>query len=205
LPQASSPLAKYQLFCHRLLSNHRADYSRADGIVGYAWVARYTREFLDAYLKHAAQAMAFLKKTPSEVGVPPHMMTVDFRAGKGIPATLDAFRAELGRQGFDHAPAIYAAMLKNQPDFKLDEETLNFWASTLMGENHLAEATDLFKLGVQVYPSSWNAYDSLGEAYMKAGEKQLAIDNYKKSLELNPANDDAKEKLKVLETAPAAK
>ena len=187
------------------LSNHRADYSRADGIVGYAWVARYTLEFLDAYLKHAAQAMAFLKKTPSEVGVPPHMMTVDFRAGKGIPATLDAFRAELGRQGFDHAPAIYAAMLKDQPDFKLDEETLNFWASTLMGENHLAEATDLFKLGVQVYPSSWNAYDSLGEAYMKAGEKQLAIDNYKKSLELNPANDDAKEKLKVLETAPAAK
>jgi hypothetical protein len=30
---------------------------------------------------------------------------------------------------------------------------------------------------------------------MRAGQKQLAIDNYKKSLELNPANDDAKEKL----------
>jgi hypothetical protein len=38
---------------------------------------------------------------------------------------------------------------------------------------------------------------------MKSGQKQLAIDNYKKSLELNPANDDAKEKLNVLETAPA--
>ena len=38
---------------------------------------------------------------------------------------------------------------------------------------------------------------------MKAGQKQLAIDNYKKSLELNPANDNAKEKLEVLETAPA--
>jgi tetratricopeptide (TPR) repeat protein len=185
------------------LINHRADYSRADGIVGYAWVARYTLEFLDAYLKHDAQAMAFLKKTPSEVGVPPHMMTVDFRAGKGIPATLDAFRAELGRQGFDHAPAIYAAMLKDQPDFKLDEETMNFWASTLMEENHLPEAIDLFKLGVQLYPSSWNAYYSLGEAYMRAGQKQLAIDNYKKSLDLNPANDNATEKLKVLDTAPA--
>jgi tetratricopeptide (TPR) repeat protein len=72
-----------------------------------------------------------------------------------------------------------------------------------MGENHLPEAIDLLKLNVQVYPNSWNAYDSLGEAYMKAGQKQLAIDNYKKSLELNPANDGAKEKLKVLETAPA--
>jgi tetratricopeptide (TPR) repeat protein len=183
--------------------NHKADYSRADGIVGYAWVARYTLEFLDAYLKHDAQAMAFLKKTPAEVGVPPHMMTVNFRAGKGIPATLDAFRAELGRQGFDHAPAIYAAMLKDQQDFKLDEDAVIRWAYELMEENHLPEATDLFKLDVQVFPGSWNGYDSLGEAYMKAGQKQLAIDNYKKSLELNPANDDAKEKLKVLETPPA--
>jgi tetratricopeptide (TPR) repeat protein len=159
----------------------------------------------DAYLNHDAEAMAFLKKTPVEVGVPPHMMTVDFRAGKGIPATLDAFRAELGRQGFDQAPAIYAAMLKDQPDFKLDEDTLKFWAYTLMGENHLPEATELFKLRVQLFPSSSNAYDSLGGAYMKAGQKQLAIENYKKSLELNPANDDAKEKLKVLESTPSAK
>ena len=186
-------------------SSHKADYSRADGIVGYAWVARYMLEFLDAYLKHDAQAMAFLKKTPAEVGVPPHMMTVEFRAGKGIPATLDAFRAELGRQGFDHAPVIYAGMLKDQPDFKLDETDVLLWAYDLMAENHLPEATDLFKLDVQVFPGSWNAYDSLGEAYMNAGQKQLAIDNYKKSLELNPANDNSKEKLKVLATAPAAK
>ncbi|MGB6386996.1 MAG: CocE/NonD family hydrolase [Terriglobales bacterium] len=185
--------------------SHKADYTRADGIVGYAWVARYTLEFLDAYLKHDAQAMAFLKKTPADVGVPPHMMTADFRAGKAIPASLDAFRAELGRQGFDHAPAIYAAMLKDQPDFKLDEDAVIGWAHDLMEKNHLPEATDLLKLDVQVFPSSWNAYDSLGEAYTKAGQKQLAIDSYKKSLELNPANDDAKEKLKMLETAPPAK
>jgi tetratricopeptide (TPR) repeat protein len=184
-------------------SSRKADYSRADGIVGYAWVARYTLEFLDAYLKHDTQAIAFLKKAPADVGVPPHMMTVDFRAGKGIPATLDAFRAELGRQGFDHAPAIYAVMLKDQPDFKLDEDAVIRWAYDLMEQNHLSEATDLFKLDVQVFPGSWNGYDSLGEAYMKAGQKQLAIDSYKKSLELNPANDDAKEKLQVLETAPA--
>jgi dienelactone hydrolase len=185
-------------------SSRKADYSRADGIVGYAWVARYTLEFLDAYLKHDAQAIAFLKKTPAEVGVPPHLMTVDFRAGKGIPASLDAFRAELGRQGFDHAPAIYATMLKDQPDFKLDEDVMIRWAYDLMEKDHLPEAIDLFKLNAQVFPGSWNAYDSLGEAYMKVGQKQLAIDNYKKSLELNPANDDAKEKLMMLETAPAA-
>jgi dienelactone hydrolase len=183
--------------------HRKADYSRADGIVGYAWIARYTLEFLDAYLKQDAEAMAFLKKTPAEVGVPPHMLTVDFRAGKGMAATLDAFRAEIGKQGFDHAPAIYAAMLKDNPDFKLDEAAVNLWGLDLMEKNHLTEATELLKLNVQVFPGSSNAYDSLGEAYMKAGQKQLAIDNYKKSLELDADNDNAKEKLKALETAPA--
>jgi dienelactone hydrolase/predicted negative regulator of RcsB-dependent stress response len=183
--------------------SHKADYTRTDGIVGYAWIARYTLEFLDAYLKHDAQGMAFLKKTPAEVGVPPHMMTVDFRAAKGIPASLDALRAEVGRQGFDHAPAIYAAMLKDQPDFKLDEDVVIRWGYDLMEKNHLPEAIEVLKLDVQVFPGSSNGYDSLGEAYMKSGQKQLAIDSYKKSLEVNPANDNAKEKLKELETAPA--
>ena len=148
--------------------------------MGYAWIARYTLEFLNAYLKHDAQAMAFLKKTPAEVGVPPHMLTVDFRAGKGIAPTLHAFRAEVGRQGFDHAPAIYAAMLKDNPDFKLDEAAVNLWGLDLLEKNHLTEATELLKLNVQVFPSSSNAYDSLGEAYMKAGQKQLAIDEVQK-------------------------
>jgi dienelactone hydrolase len=185
--------------------SHKADYTRADGMVGYAWIARYTLEFLDAYLKRDAQAMAFLKKTPAEVGVPPHMMTVNFRAAKGIPASLDALRAEVGRQGFDHAAAIYAAMLKEQPDFKLDEDAVIRWGGDLMEENHLAEAIDVLKLDVQVFPSSSNSYDSLGEAYMKDGQKQLAIESYKKSLELNPGDDEAKEKLKELEGEPAAK
>lgn len=42
------------------------------------------------------------------------------------------------------------------------------------------------------------AYDSLGEAFMKTGEKDLAIKNYEKSLELNPNNDNAKKMLENL-------
>jgi dienelactone hydrolase len=44
-----------------------ADYGREDGIIGYSWVARYTREFLDAYLKHNASGLKFLKSKPSEI------------------------------------------------------------------------------------------------------------------------------------------
>ena len=60
------------------------------------------------------------------------------------------------------------------------------------------EAIELFKLNVLAYPESSNTYDSLGEAYMINGNKELAIQNYTKSLELNPANQNAVEKLKQL-------
>ncbi len=65
-------------------------------------------------------------------------------------------------------------------------------------EGHIFEAVEIFKLYVEAYPESSNAYDSLAEAYMKNGDTEEAIQNYKKSLELNPDNNNAKEKLKEL-------
>jgi tetratricopeptide (TPR) repeat protein len=147
--------------------------------------------------------MAYLKRKPAENGVPKHFMSVDFREAKGMPASLEAFRAALGRQGFDHAGDIYAEMRKGNPDFKLNEDTINSWAYQLMDEKHLPEATELLKLNVQMYPESWNVYDSLGEAYMKTGQRELAIENYKKSLEKNPENTNAIKMLKKLEDGSA--
>lgn len=68
-----------------------------------------------------------------------------------------------------------------------------------MNENKIQYAIEIFKLNVKMYPQSANVYDSLGEAYMNDGQKELAIQNYKKSLELNPDNTNAKEMLKKLE------
>ena len=56
-----------------------ADYDRNDGLVGYAWVMRYTRAFLDLNLKQDAEAGAFLKALPSANGVPSHTMSVKVR------------------------------------------------------------------------------------------------------------------------------
>jgi len=74
----------------------------------------------------------------------------------------------------------------------------------ILGYQHLqtgktGEAIELFKLNVQAYPESANTYDSLGEAYMINGDKELAIQNYQKSLELNPDNKNAVEMLKRLQ------
>jgi tetratricopeptide (TPR) repeat protein len=66
----------------------------------------------------------------------------------------------------------------------------------LLAAKRLADAIEIFKLSVEVAPDYFNTYDSLAEAYMDHGDKELAISNYKKSLELNPDNTNATERLK---------
>lgn len=68
----------------------------------------------------------------------------------------------------------------------------------LRQQEDVDKAIELFKLNVSNFPGSYNAYDSLGEAYMVKDEKALAIENYEKSLELNPDNQNAKERLQAL-------
>jgi len=68
----------------------------------------------------------------------------------------------------------------------------------LLQENKLADAIAILKLNVELYPKSSNTYDSLGEAYMKNGDKALAISNYAKSLELDPKNKNAANMLEKL-------
>jgi CubicO group peptidase (beta-lactamase class C family) len=70
----------------------------------------------------------------------------------------------------------------------ISENSINSTAYRLMGQNKLADAIRIFQLNVELYPKSGNVYDSLGEAYMNHGDKELAIQNYDKSLELNPKN-----------------
>jgi tetratricopeptide (TPR) repeat protein len=61
----------------------------------------------------------------------------------------------------------------------------------LLGINRVQDAIEIFKLNVKEYPDAFNPYDSLGEGYMIAGEKEQAMKYYKKSLELNPDNTNA--------------
>jgi tetratricopeptide (TPR) repeat protein len=61
-------------------------------------------------------------------------------------------------------------------------------------------AIEIFRMNVESFPDSWNAYDSLGEAYLSKGDKEKAIVNYKKSIELNPDNENGKKILKEIQS-----
>jgi CubicO group peptidase (beta-lactamase class C family) len=80
----------------------------------------------------------------------------------------------------------------------ISEDSINSLGYQLTGQKKLEDALQIFQLNVQLHPDSWNAYDSLGETYMNHGDRELAIQNYQKSLELNPQNSGAAKMLKKL-------
>jgi tetratricopeptide (TPR) repeat protein len=99
------------------------------------------------------------------------------------------------------AEAVHAfqeARGKNDPSFYFREQKLNQAAYGYLQQGKVKEAIELFKLNVMAYPDSWNAYDSLAEAYLADGNEELAIVYYEKSLKMNPGNGNAANQLKIL-------
>ena len=106
------------------------------------------------------------------------------------PRTADLYSAIAG-EGIESAVKQYRQMKKNGADFS--ESALNTVGYQLLGIKKIKAAIEVFKLNVEAYPESFNVYDSLGEAYMLNGDDSLAVESYKKSLELNPQNVNAKQ------------
>ena len=105
--------------------------------------------------------------------------------------------------GIEEALKKYRELKQNPSDaYFFSQRSFNNLGYQLLGKGKTAEAVEILKLNVEAYPKSWNAYDSLAEAYMKNGDNQLAVKYYRKSLELNPKNENGKKMLKKLEQAP---
>jgi len=174
-------------------------YDRDETKASFTALARYTIAFLNSYLKHDASAESFLKQTPTANGVPKHLMYADFSAASGLTPTLEALQAELEKRGFSQGSQVLSEAQAADRSFKVDEKALLAWGrGDLLDQGKLTEATEVFKLVISMYPNSSTGYISLADAYNKAGQKALAIENFKKALQLDPQNYFAIDQLKAL-------
>ncbi|WP_350291742.1 serine hydrolase [uncultured Croceitalea sp.] len=97
-------------------------------------------------------------------------------------------------QGFDKASELLSKLDNNISD----RNTFRFAEKYAM-QGQPEKAIDILKLIVQAYPDQWHPYSFLADFQLQAGHKNEAIKNYKKSLEINPQNEQAIEQLKQLE------
>jgi tetratricopeptide (TPR) repeat protein len=113
---------------------------------------------------------------------------------------VTALRMELRTRGYERAIEVYQELKRKNSDFQPTEIDLNDWAYRMLnGGGKPKEALEIFKLNVFLYPESANVYDSVAEAYETNGERELAIKNYKRSLELDPKNTNAIQQLRKLD------
>jgi hypothetical protein len=157
-------------------------------MVGGAWK-------LEAVLEESAPNMSweFKRMVEEDHGSVPHRSTYYglefiFRDYKEIEDPL----AMYNNGGLEAIAAHYERM---EAKFgvkkgKAPENLINQLGYRLLAEGRIDEAITVFQKNVDDYPKSFNVYDSLGEAYKAKGNKEKAEALYRKSLAMNPANEN---------------
>jgi glyoxylase-like metal-dependent hydrolase (beta-lactamase superfamily II) len=152
---------------------------------------------------------ALKDKFPSLVGSPGitgqgHMMSMNhlYRVFSGRISVSDAL------QGLFANPGTFAAeftklkgnILKAREKYFISEAELNGIGYFLLQQQKEVDgAIQLFEFNAELHPGSWNAWDSLAEAVYTKGDKQKALQLYRKSLELNPASENGKKFVERIE------
>jgi len=123
-------------------------------------------------------------------------------AAQPAPSICEPLTAKLVKGTVQDAVAEYHRLKSQSPeDYDFGEVHLNMLGYQLLFRNCAGDASEIFRLNMEVFPNSFNVYDSYGEALMILGDTAQSIVNYEKSLELNPENANAVEMLKGLKGA----
>jgi hypothetical protein len=117
---------------------------------------------------------------------------------------VDVISQTINSKGIDAGVAQYRSLrdrgFPSLPESLSDTNKLGY---QLLSKKENQAAIQVFQLNVETHPRSSNAYDSLAEAYAAAGNKDLAIENYRKALAFDPENTNSKAALLRLTGRPA--
>ncbi len=117
-----------------------------------------------------------------------------------LPKISDVLAANIIKKGINSSLQLYRELKKNETDkYDFSEKLLDGLGWDLIENKRFQDAIEIFKLVIQDFPQSANAYDSLGEAYLLAKHYELALDSFKKFLDLDKQNEHAKEMIKKVE------
>ena len=119
----------------------------------------------------------------------------------GLEVLFDGWRvrgdlAALGMPGLEHHYRQLSE--KYGYDVPIPESTVNNLGYQYLAMNRVDDAVEVLRWNVHHYPKSWNVYDSLGEALAKKGATEEAIENYERSISINPGNSNGLTMLKKL-------
>ncbi len=116
-----------------------------------------------------------------------------------VPSIANKLKSIIDTEGIDNIESHYKELKQHEAnEYNFSENQLNELGYYYLNNDNVNNALIIFKINVDVFPKSSNVYDSYGEALLKHGDKENAIKNYLKSVNLNPANEGGINVLKNL-------
>lgn len=104
--------------------------------------------------------------------------------------------AVIDAQSVDAALALYEQLRTTDRRYDFSEAELNSLGYTLLGKGRNADAVRVFELNARQFPTSSNAFDSLGDGLSRSGRRTEAAQAYSRALELDPSNVNTRAKLR---------
>lgn len=178
----------------------RQDKSDAKIMASYKLLSEHALQFLNATLKNDNNALSFIENSPDKNGFSENMISKKMKKGVVASFNYKDFNDLAGKQGYQDLISLYDKTKLKHPNLQLQEGMLNTLGLRLSFDpSRMKQGIQVFLLALHIYPKSANLYDSLAEAYLYQKDTKNAVLNFKKSLELNPQNQNAIDKLKELE------
>lgn len=177
----------------------RQDKNDFEIMESYNWISVYTLNFLNAYLKNDRSALRFIENNPSLNGIKEGLLTKESKKATIHKITFKDFNELALKQNYKGLYELYISIKTKNPSLEIPEGNLNTAGLQLVFNPDTSEqGINIFLLATKLYPKSANLFDSLGESYLFLGNKEKAIENFKKSLNLNSENQNAIDRLKQL-------
>ncbi|AXT51089.1 alpha/beta hydrolase [Aquimarina sp. BL5] len=185
------------LFTNR---DKRQDKSDDKIMASYKLLSEHTLQFLNATLKNEQKAKLFIENSPYSNSFSESLISKKMKKSIEIEFDYKDFNDLAHSQNYQDLISLYKKVLTMHPKLQLKEGMLNTLGLRLSFHPlKIEQGINVFLLALHIYPKSANLYDSLAEAYLYKKDFKNAIANFKKSLELNPKNQNAIDKLKKLE------
>ena len=184
------------LFANR---DKRQDKSDAKIMVSYRLLSEHTLQFLNATLKNDKYAKKFIENSSENNGFAKDLISKKMKQANTRKFDYKDFNDLAFTQDYQDLIPLYKRIISKYPELELQEGMLNTLGLRLsFNPKKIKQGVNVFLLALHIYPKSANLYDSLAEAYLHNKDFKNAIFNYKKSLELNPENQNAIDRLKQL-------
>ncbi|SFR34733.1 Alpha/beta hydrolase family protein [Robiginitalea myxolifaciens] len=184
-----------------LFSNRdpRQDKSDPKIMESYKLMAAFTLNFLNTHLQLNSTSPNDQSNDLGEFSDSSELLTVERKTGGKDSFNYKDFNDLASTQNYENLIPLYDSLKAAHPELALPEGVLNTLGLQLVFNPEKGSAgISVFLLALHLYPNSANLYDSMAEGYLFLGEEQNAKDSFKKSLELNPENQNAIKRLQEL-------